>query len=168
MKLHKKIGVFLMAICMSAVANAQEKKASPAETATGKINGATITINYGSPSVKGRAIWGELVPFGKVWRAGANDATTFETDKEITVEGKKLPAGKYSFFVIPEKEAATIIFNKEWKQWGAYKVNDKEEALRVKVTPKKSASLTEKLVYKVNKDNVTLSWENWDIPVKIK
>lgn len=168
MKLHKKIGVFLMAICMSAVANAQEKKASPAETATGKINSATITINYGSPSVKGRAIWGDLVPYGKIWRAGANDATTFETDKEITVEGKKLPAGKYAFFVIPEKESATIVFNKEWKQWGAYKVNDKEEALRVKVTPKKSASLTEKLVYKVNKDNVTLSWENWDIPVKIK
>lgn len=169
MKLHKKIGVFLMAICMSAVANAQEKKvSSPAETASGKINGATITINYGSPSVKGRAIWGDLVPYGKVWRAGANDATTFETDKEITVEGKKLPAGKYAFFVIPEKESATIVFNKEWKQWGAYKVNDKEEALRVKVTPKKSASLTEKLVYKVNKDNVTLSWENWDIPVKIK
>ncbi len=170
MKLHKKIGVFLLTICMATLANAQEKKAvaSPAETATGKINGATITINYGSPSVKGRTIWGELVPYGKVWRAGANDATTFETDKEITVEGKKLPAGKYSFFVIPEKESATIIFNKEWKQWGAYKVNDKEEQLRVKVTPKKSASLTEKLVYKVNKDNITLSWENWDIPVKIK
>jgi len=170
MKLHKKIGVFLMAICMATVANAQEKKApaSPAETATGKINGATITINYGSPSVKGRTIWGELVPYGKVWRAGANDATTFETDKEITVEGKKLPAGKYSFFVIPEKDAATIVFNKEFKQWGAYKMNEKEDVLRVKVTPKKSASLTEKLVYKVNKDNVTLSWENWDIPVKIK
>jgi len=168
MKLHKKIGIFLMAICMSTLANAQQKKASPAETATGKINGATITINYGSPSVKGRAIWGDLVPYGKAWRAGANEATTFETDKEITVEGKKLPAGKYSFFVIPEKESATIIFNKEWKQWGSDKMNEKEDALRVKVTPKKSASLTEKLVYKVNKDNVTLSWENWDIPVKIK
>jgi len=158
-----------MAIFMSAVANAQEKKASsPAETATGKINGATITINYGSPSVKGRAIWGELVPYGKVWRAGANDATTFETDKDITVEGNKLPAGKYSFFVIPENGSATIIFNKEWKQWGAYKLNEKEEQLRVKVTPKKATSMTEKLVYKVSKDNVTLSWENLDIPVKIK
>lgn len=158
-----------MAICMSTLANAQEKKVvSPAETATGKINGATVTVNYGSPSVKGRAIWGELVPYGKVWRAGANEATTFETDKEITVEGKKLPAGKYAFFVIPEKESATIVFNKEFKQWGAYKMDEKQEVLRVKVTPKKSASLTEQLVYKVNKDNVTLSWENWDIPVKVK
>lgn len=168
MKLQRKIGVFLVAILMTAFANAQEKKASPAETATGKINDATITINYGSPSVKGRTIWGELVPYGKVWRAGANEATTFETDKEITVEGKKLPAGKYAFFAIPEKESVTIVFNKEWKQWGAYKVDEKQDVLRVKVTPKKSASLTEKLVYAVNKDNVTLSWENWDIPVKIK
>jgi hypothetical protein len=101
-----------------------------------------------------------------VWRARANEATTFETDKEITVEGKKLPAGKYAFFVIPEKDAATIIFNKEWKQWGAYKMDAKQDQLRVKVTPKKSASMTEKLVYKINKDNITLSWENWDIPVK--
>jgi hypothetical protein len=79
-----------------------------------------------------------------------------------------LPAGKYAFFVIPEKDAATIIFNKEWKQWGAYKMDAKQDQLRVKVTPKKSASMTEKLVYKINKDNITLSWENWDIPVKIK
>lgn len=169
MRLQKKVLLFLVAICMSTAVNAQDKKAaSPAETATGKINGATITINYGSPSVKGRAIWGELVPYGKVWRAGANEATTFETDKDISVEGTKLPAGKYSLFVIPENGSATIIFNKEWKQWGAYKLNEKEEQLRVKVTPKKSASLNEKLVYKVNKDNVTLSWENLDIPVKIK
>jgi Protein of unknown function (DUF2911) len=168
MKLQRKIGVFLVAVLTTAFATAQEKKASPAETATGKINGATITINYGSPSVKGRAIWGELVPYGEAWRAGANEATTFETDKEITVEGQKLPAGKYAFFVIPEKDAATIVFNKEWKQWGAYKMDPKQDQLRVKVTPKKSASLTEKLVYKINKDNVTLSWENLDFPVKVK
>lgn len=168
MKLQRKIGVFFVALLTTAFATAQEKKASPAETATGKINGATITINYGSPSVKGRAIWGELVPYGEAWRAGANEATTFETDKEITVEGQKLPAGKYAFFVIPEKNSATIVFNKEWKQWGAYKMDAKQDQLRVKVTPKKSASLTEKLVYKINKDNVTLSWENLDFPVKVK
>lgn len=157
-----------MLFMVSAAVCAQEKKASPAETVSGTINGANITINYGSPSVKGRTIWGELVPYGKVWRAGANDATTFETDKDIMVEGKKLPAGKYAFFVIPEKESATIIFNSEWKQWGAYKADDSKEQLRVTVKPKKSKSMTEKLVYQINKDNVTLSWENWDIPVKIK
>ena len=152
-----------------AIAGAQEKKAaSPAETAQGKINGAAVTINYGSPSVKGREIWGGLVPYGKIWRAGANDATTIETDKDLTVEGKNLPAGKYSVFVIPEKDNATVIFNKVAKQWGAYDYNEKEDALRVKVKPVATKEKTEKLVYKFNKDNITLSWDNWDIPISVK
>ena len=104
MGLQKKICLLFMLFLTVTFVNAQNKPASPAATATGKINGATITINYCSPSVKGRAIWGELVPFNKVWRAGANEATTFETDKELTIEGKKLPAGKYSFFVFQTKK----------------------------------------------------------------
>jgi len=97
MKLQNKTLVLFFAFLISTFVFAQKKVASPAETVSGKINGATITIKYGSPSVKGRAIWGALVPYDKVWRAGANDATTFETDKTITIEGKQLPAGKYSF-----------------------------------------------------------------------
>ncbi len=96
----------LFAVCISVNAMAQDAakpKPSPAATATGKIKDATITINYSSPAVKERKIWGGLEPYDKVWRAGANDATTFETDKDIKVEGKTLPAGKYSFFLILEK-----------------------------------------------------------------
>jgi DUF2911 family protein len=148
---------------------AQDKKAaSPAETAKGTINGAAITINYGSPSVKGREIWGGLVPYGKVWRAGANDATTFETSKEITVEGQKLPAGKYSFFIIPEKDHATIIFNKESKQWGAYDYNEKKDQLRVRVKPIAAKAKTEKLLYVLDNTGLTVKWDSWDIPVAIK
>lgn len=152
-----------------AIAGAQEKKAaSPAETAQGKFKGAAITINYGSPSVKGREIWGGLVPFGKIWRAGANEATTIETDKDLTVEGKTLPAGKYSIFIIPEKDKATVIFNKVAKQWGAYDYNEKEDALRVTIKPVAAKEKTEKLVYKFNTDNITLSWDNWDLPISVK
>ena len=86
MGLQKKIQLLFIALVTVTFVNAQNKPASPAATATGKINGATISINYSSPSVKGRVIWGELVPFNKVWRAGANDATTFETDKELTIQ----------------------------------------------------------------------------------
>lgn len=154
----------------AAIAGAQEKKAaaSPAETAQGKVNGAAITINYGSPSVKGREIWGGLVPYGKIWRAGANDATTIETDKDLVVEGKTLPAGKYSIFIIPEKDEATVIFNKVAKQWGAYKYEEKEDALRVKVKPVATKEKTEKLVYKFEKNGIVLSWDNWNIPIKVK
>ena len=83
----------------------KSKRPSPPATAAGKIRSSTITISYSSPSVKGRKIFGGLVPYGQVWRAGANEATIFSTDKDIEVEGKKLPAGKYSLFMTPgEKE----------------------------------------------------------------
>lgn len=147
---------------------AQKQMASPAETASGKIDGATITINYGSPSVKGREIWGKLVPFDKVWRAGANDATTFETDKDIIIEGATLPAGKYSFFVIPNEKECTVIFNKLAKQWGAYEYKEKEDQLRIKVSPKAKTEVTEKMLYEVGTDGVTLSWEKWNISFKVK
>lgn len=148
--------------------NAQEKPKSSAEKATGTINGATIQINYGSPSVRERKIWGELVPFGQVWRAGANDATTFETDKDITIEGEKLPAGKYSFFVIPNKTDCIIIFNKEVKQWGAYKYKQKEDQLRITVKQTVTNSSVEKLVYTINADSIILSWDNWNIGLNVK
>jgi len=168
MKLQKKISLLVMALLMVTFVNAQNKPASPAAVATGKINGATISINYSSPSVKGRKIWGELVPFNKVWRAGANDATTFETDKELTIEGSILPAGKYSFFVIPNEKECVIIFNKEAKQWGAYKYSDKEDQLRVTVKQKIADSSTESLVYTINKNSIVLSWEKWNIPLSVK
>ena len=149
-------------------AEAQEKKASPAEMVQGKFNGAAVTINYSSPSVKGRAIWGELVPFGKVWRAGANDATTFETNRDLTIEGQKLPAGKYAFFVIPEKDEATIIFNKVWKQWGAYDYKQSEDVLRVKVKPMIRKDKSERLVYSFSPKAFVLSWDNWDLPIAVQ
>ena len=167
MRLLKKIPFLAFALLFVNFINAQEK-ASPAAVATGEINGATISINYSSPSVKGRQIWGALVPFNEVWRAGANEATTFETNKDLTIEGLKLPAGKYSFFVLPNEKECVIIFNKEAKQWGAYKYKDKEDQLRVTVKQKVAKATVEKLVYTINKDNIVLSWENWDIPFSVK
>ncbi len=157
-----------MVLLTVAFVNAQNKPASPATSATGKINGASISINYSSPSVKGRVIWGELVPFNKVWRAGANDATTFETDKDLTIEGKKLPAGKYSFFVIPNENECVIIFNKEAKQWGAYKYKESEDQIRVTVKQQMADKSAENLVYTINKNSVVLSWEKWNIPFSVK
>jgi len=168
MGLQKKLQLLFIALMTVTFANAQNKPASPAASATGKINGATISINYSSPSVKGRVIWGELVPFGKVWRAGANEATTIETDKELTIEGQKLPAGKYSFFVIPNEKECVLIFNKEAKQWGAYKYKESEDQLRVTVKQKMADSNTESLTYSINKNSIVLSWEKWNIPFSVK
>lgn len=167
MKLLKKLSFLAFTVLFINVTNAQQK-ASPATAATGKINGATISINYGSPAVKERKIWGGLVPFDKVWRAGANDATTFETDKELTVEGKKLPAGKYSFFIIPSEKESVIIFNTEAKQWGAYKYDASKDQLRVTVKQQLTDSSTERLTYTIEKNAVVVSWEKWNIPISIK
>jgi len=168
MKFTTKCTMLIAAIFFTTLSIAQDKKpASPPATAKGVINGANITINYSSPFVKGRTIWGELVPYGKVWRAGANAPTTLETDKTLKIEGKELAAGKYAVYVIPEKESAIVIFGKDPKI-GAHEHVESNEALRVKVKTKKSEKMNESLVYTINKSNITLSWENVDIPVSVK
>lgn len=149
-----------------------QEKASPPATATGKVGDATVTINYSSPAVKGRTIWGDLVPYGQVWRAGANEATVFETDKDIKVEGKTLPAGKYSLFAQPGEKEWTIIFNSETGQWGIKRggVSNRDPAndvLSVNVKPKKSASMNERLAYVVEGQGFALRWENLEVPVKV-
>jgi len=140
----------------------------PAKVSETTSKGVTITIDYSQPSVKGRKIWGELVPYGQVWRAGANETTAFTVSADATVEGKKLPAGKYAFFVIPNEKECTIIFNKTIK-WGAFSYKEDEDVLRFNVPVKKSKGFTEKLTYNVSpKGDVSLAWENAmiDFPVK--
>ncbi|GGG07967.1 hypothetical protein GCM10011323_10660 [Pontibacter amylolyticus] len=163
------LAMLFMGILMSSTVWAQDAKpkASPPTTATGKIGDAIITINYSSPAVKGRTIWGELVPYGEVWRAGANEATTVTTSKDVMVEGQKLPAGTYSFYAIPGEEEWTLIFNKTAKQWGT-QYDEKQDALRVKAKPRQAASMSERLVYDVTKDGMVLRWENLEVPVKVQ
>src|SRR6478609_2476101 len=106
------LALFILTVFLSHTAWSQQPAAprpSPADSVSGKIGNANIEINYSSPSVKGRPIWGALVPYGKVWRAGANEATTFQVDKDVKVEGKTLPAGKYALFTIPTEKEWTII-----------------------------------------------------------
>lgn len=151
----------------------KSKRPSLPATATGKVVGATITVNYSSPGVKGRKIWGGLVPYDQVWRAGANEATIFETDKAITVEGKSLPAGKYSLYAIPGEKEWVIILNSKTGQWGVK--NDEStteepasDVLRLTVKPEKSANFNERLKYVIDKNGFALEWENLKVPVSIK
>lgn len=171
MKAILKSILVLLAVFISANVVAQDAKpvASPKATATGKIKDATITINYSSPSVKGRKIWGGLEAYDKVWRAGANEATTFQTDKDIKVEGKTLPAGTYSFFLIPKESGTwTAIFNKEAKQWGAFKYQEAQDALRVDVKTKALSATQERLEYKVTSKGFSMNWDKISVPVAIK
>ncbi|MES2796489.1 MAG: DUF2911 domain-containing protein [Bacteroidota bacterium] len=103
------------------------KKASPEATAT-YSNGVNITVKYCKPSKRGREIFGKLEPFGKVWRTGANEATTFDTDNDLTIGDKVLPAGHYTLWTIPEKESWTVIFNKKDYMWGVNQDGASREA----------------------------------------
>jgi len=146
---------------------AKKPLASPRDSVSGSIGASTVAINYGSPSVRNRVIWGKLVPYNAVWRAGANEATTFTTSKDIMVEGKKLPAGKYGFFVKPTSTNWTIIFNSVPNQWGAFKYDSTKDVLRVQVTPKANA-MTERLVYTIDANGFNLTWEKLTVPVAVK
>ena len=170
-----KFMLALAGICLSSMLFAQGgTPASPPATATGKTkDGANITIQYSSPGVKGRKIWGDLVPYDKVWRAGANQATIFTTDKEVKIEGKKLPAGKYSLYAIPGEKEWTIILNSATGQWGINRDGSTTEdpakdVLRVKVKPKKSKEFTERMAYVVGDKTVSLVWENVEVPIEVK
>ncbi|PBQ31107.1 hypothetical protein CNR22_04785 [Sphingobacteriaceae bacterium] len=164
----KSAGLFILALFVSLSSFGQKPMASPRDSASGKVGSAKVSVNYGSPSVKGRKIWGDLVPYGKVWRAGANEATLFTTDKAIKVEGKELAAGSYGLFVIPNENEWIIIFNKTSKQWGAYEYKEKDDALRVTVKPTKSSGMNERLTYKFTPNGLSIIWENLTVPVNMK
>ena len=166
MNIKKTLTTLFILALGTAIAFAQEK-ASPAKVAEGTAGGSKITINYSSPAVKGRMIWGDLVPLGQVWRAGANEATTFTTSKDILVEGQKLPAGTYSFFIIPNEGTSTMIFNKVAQQWGAFNYDSKQDQLRVNVPSQQTSTMEERLVYEVKPDKFEIRWEYGKAEAKI-
>ena len=147
---------------------AQDKPLSPQATVEGKIGAANVKIVYSQPSARNRKMMGEKEHYGQVWRTGANEATTIEFDKPVKIEGKDVPAGKYALFTIPGENEWTIILNKESKQWGAYKYNEKQDQLRVKVKPSKTDSFVETFNIALGKDEVQMKWENTAVAFKVK
>ncbi|MFN7118822.1 MAG: DUF2911 domain-containing protein [Saprospiraceae bacterium] len=148
----------------------KSKRPSPLVEAKATVGDVNVSIVYGSPAVKGRKIWGALVPYGEVWRTGANEATTFEVSKDVEIEGQKLPAGKYALFTIPGEKEWTIIFNKEASQWGAYNYKKDQDALRVTVKADKAKPANERMTFKIDEKSgkVTLLWENVAVPFTVK
>ncbi len=155
----------------------KELRVSPKAFLMQTIGLKDVSISYSRPGVKGRKIWGELVPYDKVWRAGANEATKFVFTSDVLINGKKLPAGAYSFFAIPTKTNWTLIFNKVADQWGAFEYNQAEDAMRFTVKPQQS-EFTEWLEYtfsdmNVKKDGknsavVNLIWEKLRVPFTVE
>ena len=164
------LSILLFASLNSAAQKDKSKRPSPPATVAQKVGESTITITYSQPSVKGRTIGADLEPMqGKVWRAGANEATVFENDKDFLVEGKILPKGKYGFFILVQDDTWTIIFNKTWEQWGAFKYSAADDALRVPASAKKGAAFSEMLTYTLDAaGHLNILWGDKDISAQIQ
>ena len=147
-----KLKLTLVLFLVATVTFAQK---SPKKEVTGKIGESTLTVNYSAPSVKGRVIWGELVPFNKVWRAGANENTTITFNKDILVKAKKVPAGKYGLFIIPiDGEEWTVIFSKKNDAWGSNGYDEANDLIRFNVKPTTVDQNEELMTFAVNKKGV--------------
>ena len=138
-------------------------KKSIKSIALGVINGDSIVINYHSPGVRKRIIWGGLVPYDEVWVTGTHDATTIEFNKPLKMGGKEIPGGKYALFSIPGRNEWTVIFNKHWQQHLATEYDQKDDVVRIKVKPQNNEH-TERLQYFMEdkgngKGTISMAWE---------
>jgi len=134
----------------------------------GTIDGVNVVLEYGRPNVKGRKIWGGLVPFDEVWRTGANEATTLTVDKDVVIGDGTLAAGTYAVFAIPGEGEWTWIFNKVAQQWGAYEYDQSQDALRVTAKPESTEEHVEAMDFVVDGSMVKLRWEKLAVPFEVK
>ncbi len=161
-----------LAFASAASAQLDLPRVSPKATVSQTVGLTDVTITYCRPSVKGRVIWGGLVPYDQVWRTGANEATTITFGDDVTIEGTRLPAGTYGLFTIPGKDEWTVIFNKGAKQWGAFEYKQDQDILRIKVKPVPS-EFHELMTFSfpvvsTESAEVALQWEKLTIPITFK
>lgn len=145
---------------------------SQRQSVTQTVGITDITVVYSRPGVKGRQIWGTLVPFDKVWRTGANEATTIAFSDEVSIGGQKIPAGTYSLHTIPGKDEWTIILNSVANQWGSYSYDEKKDVLRFKAKPEK-AEFREWFSIEfpqiaMDSATIALRWENVSVPFTVR
>lgn len=169
--------VLFAALALAAVpASAQERAGAeprPSPNArVGQTVGTTdVDVTYGRPAVRGRDVFGGLVPYGQVWRTGANEATTVTFSDDVMVEGQRLPAGTYALFTVPGEDAWTVAFNRAANQWGAYEYDEGEDALRVRVTPVEIAPQEQFLIRFEDVSDTSavmhLHWDTVGVPVRI-
>lgn len=177
--MYKQISLVVLIVAaalLSPIAQAQSfildlPRDSQHAVLTQRIGITDVTVNYHRPLVKGRAIWGKVVPYGQVWRAGANENTTIAFSDPVTIEGQALPRGTYGLHMIPGENDWTIILSKNYTSWGSFTYNQSEDALRVSVKPQ-PGEMQEALSYQFDEPKadsavLTLRWEKLAVPVKI-
>jgi Protein of unknown function (DUF2911) len=153
-------------------AQAEKKRASPHETTSGVIAGNKITIEYGRPYKKGRDIFGGLEPLGKVWRTGADEATTLTTGKDLMIGDIHVPAGTYGLFTIPDKGKWMLVLNKTAKQWGAFDYDAKQDLGRTAMQVKTLDAPVEQLLIEIvptggSDGTLKITWDRTEASVDL-
>ncbi len=132
-----------------------------------EVGGVDVVVTYGRPKVKGRSLWGDLVPHGKVWRTGADEATTLTLAAPAKIEGQVVEPGTYALFTIPNEKGWTVILNTQAKQWGAYKYDSDKDAVRVQVEPTQGDHV-EALTFTADEGHLRLHWGKKVVPIRIQ
>lgn len=164
----------LVIFALCGFSNAQQDKSKrpspPAQAQCKFSDGKTITVDYSSPRMKGRKIFGDLVPYGQVWRTGANDATTFVTTASVSADGKDIPAGSYTIFTLPEQGKWTLIVSKHTGEWGIPYKYESEELGRIPMSVSKTSGPVENFTISFEQGGssctMQLSWEETQASVK--
>ncbi len=168
--------LFMFAIGMMNTTSAQDielPRPSPKASVSYTVGMTEVAVTYGAPAVNNRKIWGGLVPYNEIWRAGANEATTVKFSTEVNLEGQTVPAGRYSLFFIPGEIEWTVILNKVADQRGTSSYNEAQDEVRFTVKPKMDEGLQERLMYSIHDMNaemgyVKLSWEKMRLYLRFK
>lgn len=172
--MNKKIRIVLIAVAVLAIVffgmRLYTKRKSPADTAAFNQNGLSVQIDYCRPYKKDRVVFGQLVPYGKIWRTGANEATLFEVKQDVKIADKPLKAGTYTLWTVPDTDTWTIVMNKQTGQWGT-KYDESQDVLRVDVPAGKTTETVEQfkidIVPAANGANMVLRWENTEVKVPV-
>jgi len=163
----------VVALALAIGLSAQQPRKSPHETASIEVGGHKITLTYGRPYLHGRKMLGDHEPYGKVWRTGADEATTLETDADLDINGLKVPKGKYALFTLFTEKSWTLIVSKKADQWGAFSYNQADDLGRVEMSVSKPAQPIEQLTITLSPDSsngatLKLAWETTEASVPIK
>lgn len=163
------VGTLLLALSFPVVAERADDSARASKNGTlqASIDGVQIQIEYGRPKVKGRTVWGALVPNGKPWRTGADEATTIKLDADAKINGESLSAGTYSLFTIPGESEWTFVFNSVAQQWGAFSYDAGQDVLRVTSSPK-AVDHTEELEFLAVEGSIVLRWEKLAVGFEVE
>jgi hypothetical protein len=160
------------AVIVSAAQQDKSSRPSPPAKAECKLpNGKAVTVDYSSPRAKGRKIFGDLVPYGQVWRAGANEATSFVTTSDISIGGKTAPAGKYTIFTIPEENKWTLVISKKTGEWGTAYPGPDNDLARIDMKVSKTSAPVENFAIAFDQSGsgctMRMEWENTRASVEV-